>query len=120
MGRGFRGRGVVMGRRGPPPTPSDILRLRGSKLASRRGDEPRPRVARLKCPDWLDAEAKLKWKQVVKELSPVGVLTVVDDDVLAGYCQAYAEFQISTQTLQREGRILRTANGYPVPHPAVA
>jgi P27 family predicted phage terminase small subunit len=109
-----------MGKRGPRPTPTPLLKLTGSKLAGRRGAEVRPDASMPKCPSWLDGEAKKKWKELAPELHRLGILTSVDGGVMAAYCQAWAEFKLSTETLQKEGRTFTTATGYMAPHPAVA
>jgi P27 family predicted phage terminase small subunit len=110
-----------MGARGPRPTPTKILQVRGSWRANGRASEPRPRIGKPKCPAWLDAAAKAKWRTLARELSAIGLLTVIDGDALAVYCQAWAEFQLATETLQREGRTIKAGDaGYRAPHPAVA
>ena len=62
----------------------------------------------------------------------MGLLTVVDGQALAGYCQAWAEFEAATKTIQAEGRTIKepivgTVDGVVEvvgnkikPHPAVA
>ena len=65
-----------MGRRGPPPTPTPILRARGSPLATRRREltEAKGPAGKPRCPQWLDADAKAAWRQVVPLLEQMGVL----------------------------------------------
>lgn len=109
-----------MGKRGPMPTPSAILKLRGSWRAKARRREPQPRAGRPACPTWLPPAARRKWRQLVPELVRLGLLTVVDGDALAAYCCAWAELQQATQTLDQEGRYVRLASGYLLSHPAVA
>lgn len=77
-------------------------------------------MKRPKCPAWLDKAAKSRWRALVPELERLGLLTIIDGDALAAYCQAWAEFEIATRTLQAEGRTFRTESGYLAPHPAVA
>ena len=99
---------------GRPPKPTRLKILAGNpgkrQLNAR---EPQPRRGRPGCPSWLDAEAKAKWAAVVPELDRLGVLTIVDGDVLAAYCQAWAEFKLATETLRKEGRII-SVGGTPV------
>jgi P27 family predicted phage terminase small subunit len=109
-----------MGRRGPAPTPTERLKLAGSWRANHRTGEPKPTVGRPRCPAWLDKAAKAKWRALVPELERLGLLTVIDGDALAAYCQAWAELEIATRTLQAEGRTFGTESGYLAPHPAVA
>lgn len=107
--------------RGPRPMPT-ALKIQNGNPGKRplNANEPRPRLATPKCPAWLDAEAKRKWRQLARELSALGLLTAIDGDTLAAYCQAWAEFKLATETLAKEGRTFRTVSGYLAPHPAVA
>jgi P27 family predicted phage terminase small subunit len=78
-----------------------------------------PKRGRPACPKCLSKEAKAKWRKLVPELDRLGLLTVVDGDALASYCQAWAEFQQATETLEREGRYTQNAAGTTTSHPAV-
>ena len=106
-------------RRGCKRTPAEVLKARGSKLANER-ESVKPQTGSLRCPHWLDAEAKRMWAALLPELQRLGLMTVLDGNALAAYCQAYAEFKLATETLKREGRVFETGNGYKVAHPAVA
>jgi P27 family predicted phage terminase small subunit len=121
--------------RGRPPKPTKLKLLTGNPgKRPLNASEPKPAAVVPKCPAWLDAEAKQKWKQVAPQLARLGLLTVVDGDALAAYCQAWAEFRQATEVLQQEGRVVRVGGllaedddgqeawiGYQLqPHPAVA
>ena len=41
----------------------------------------------------LDAIAKKKWKAICKELAGVGIMTLLDGDILADYCRTFSEEQ---------------------------
>lgn len=105
-----------------PPKPTRLKILQGNpgkRPLNRR--EPQPTQKLPKCPVWLAPAAKKKWKSLVPELGRIGLLTVVDGDALAAYCQAWAEFEWATRTLAREGRTVTIPKtGYVMPHPAVA
>jgi P27 family predicted phage terminase small subunit len=110
-----------MGKRGPKPTPTHILELRGSKLAKGRGDNPRPDPTPPPCPTWLDREARAEWRRIVPELERLGLLTRVDRAALTCYCQAWSELNDATRVLKRDGKYLHLGeNGYLSPHPALA
>lgn len=110
-----------MGRRGPPPKPTALRILEGNPAKRPLNPhEPMPKRGRPRCPSFLDREAKAKWKALVPELDRLGLLTIVDGDALAAYCQAWSEFRTSTETLRREGRTFKSQSGYLTPHPAVA
>lgn len=71
-------------------------------------------------PAWLDDEAKLKWRKLAPHLASLGLLTSVDGDNLAAYCQAYSEFKHACETLQKEGRYIHNARtGNVKAHPAI-
>jgi len=129
--------------RGRKPTPTRLKELLGNPgKRPLNGAEPRPDATAPKCPDWLDGAAKRKWGALAPELARLGLLTAIDGDALAAYCQAWAEFRQATETLRREGRYVKSGgkvvekagekagdDGKPtyevlgaqlVPHPAVA
>ncbi len=80
-----------MGLRGPAPTPTKILEMRGSWRAKEREGEPQFPRARLKAPAWMSDEAKAEWRRVVKACDPLGILADVDRAVLVAYCETWAE-----------------------------
>jgi P27 family predicted phage terminase small subunit len=104
-----------------PRKPSRLKSILGTARKDRENhDEPRPRADVPRCPTWLDKGAKRKWKELAPELSRLGLLTIIDGDVLAAYCQAWAEFEHATKTLQAEGRTVTRGTGGKCDHPAVA
>jgi len=48
------------------------------------------------------------------------VLTVLDRDALAVYCQAYADFLAAEKEVRRLGQVIKTAGGNYIQNPAVA
>ncbi len=110
-----------MGRRGPKPANPRLRVLSGkSPFRPGRGEPPLPRRGIPECPDFLDEAAKAKWQSLVPELDRLGLLTVVDGDTLAAYCQAWAEFEAATKLLQSEGRTCAGGSGGLKQHPAVS
>ena len=57
---------------------------------------------------------------MVPELSRLGLLTIVDGDALAVYCEAWSSFRRACETLAKEGETFTTDKGYVGAHPAVA
>lgn len=93
---------------GRPPKPTRVKELHGNPGRRKLNEsEPQPQRKRPRCPEWLDEQARKKWDKLAPELDRLGLLTVVDGDTLAAYCQAWAEFAISTKTLAEEGRVCR-------------
>lgn len=108
-----------MGRRGPPATPTNILEMRGSKRAKQRKGEPKPKVGAPAPPAWLATTAKTEWTRVVAELVTLGVVTALDRQVLATYCQAVADVERLTKRVRREGEVITGAMGGRVKNPRV-
>lgn len=83
--------------RGPPPTPTPVLKARGSKRAKARAGEVEYAPGVAPPPGWLSAEAAAEWARVAPELERAGVLQVVDWAVFAAYCEAWSEFVALTK-----------------------
>lgn len=77
-------------------------------------------MPKLKCPAWLDVEAKKEWKRVIKELETDEGLLEIDLKALEGYCQSYSKWKLCEEILQREGYTFTTPNGYVQQRPEVA
>lgn len=107
-----------MGKRGPKPTPTSILKVRGSWRADARegepecGGSPQP-------PDWLQGEALAKWNALVPKLERMGVVGEVDGDMLAAYCEAWAEFVEAEKYIRDHGRVAVGEKGSEYQHPMV-
>jgi P27 family predicted phage terminase small subunit len=93
-----------MGRRGPAPKPTALKLLQGNPgkrpLNTR---EPQPNDATPRCPGWLDEEAKIAWRRIVPELKRMGLLTSIDGDALANYCDTWSRWKRSVLFLQKNG-----------------
>ncbi|NOT00457.1 MAG: phage terminase small subunit P27 family [Phycisphaerales bacterium] len=96
-----------MGKRGPKPTPTAVLKLRGSTLVSRRREasEVRGPDGIPDCPDWLDDEAKLAWDEVVPMLDGMGVLKRIDGKALARYCRTWSRWRKAEQFIESKGEV---------------
>ncbi len=92
-----------MGRRGPKPTPTPLLRIAGSWRAKRNKKEPQPEPSRADCPEWLDGDAKACWDRLVPQLETMGVLTRIDENALARYCQIWSEWRQCTDFIKKRG-----------------
>lgn len=90
--------------RGRPATPTALKILRGNpgkRAISKR--EPKPRTDMPVCPRWLDEHARRKWGKLIPELKAMGVLTIVDGDALANYCQLWSRWRRAEEFIQRSG-----------------
>ena len=106
-----------MGTRGPTPTPTKILKLRGSRRANRNKVEPKFTEGMVEPPNWLDGDAKNEWDRVVVELQAINILQRVDMAVLATYCQAYSDVARLTEKVRRAGETLISTAGNPYLNP---
>ena len=99
-----------MGGRGPSKTPKEILKLHGSWRANVRGDEPQAEKAppTMRCPSWLQAEAKRAWKKIVKQMGIMGILTYADENLVSRYCETWARWRRANEFIIEKGE------GYPV------
>lgn len=96
-----------MGRRGPRPTPTPILALRGSTLStrSRREREVKGPDGVPRCPDWLDENDRAAWKQLVPQLQAMGVLTRIDGNALARYCRLWSRWKKAEAFIAEKGEM---------------
>ena len=92
-----------MGGKGRPPTPTNILKTRGSWRAKRNPGEPVVEVERPTCPAWMSAPAKRVWRELVPQLEAMRVLARVDRGALARYCTTFSRW--------REAEIYLADNG---------
>ena len=95
-----------MGRRGPPPKPTALKLLQGNPGKRRINTrEPKPDRSVPRCPSWLTPGAKRVWQRLVPQLGKMGMLTVVDQDALAAYCQTYARWRAAEEYLAKHGDV---------------
>lgn len=94
-----------MGKRGPKPTPTAILKLRGSTLVTRAREagEVQGPAGTPDRPDWLDAEAKAAWDHLVPLLTSMGVLTRIDGNALARYCRLWSRWREVESFIDQHG-----------------
>lgn len=93
-----------MGRRGPAPTPTAILKIRGSRRGKERdGKEVKGPVGKPPCPEWLDKDAKRAWRRLIPMLEQMNVLTRIDGNALARYCQLWSRWIRAEQFIQKHG-----------------
>ena len=102
-----------MATRGRKPKPTALKMLEGNPGKRPLNDrEPIPPKGKIKCPDWLEDEAKKEWKRLGPSLESMGVLTTADLTAFAGYCQAYARWKEAEEFISQHGSIFQTPSGY--------
>ena len=112
---------VTYAMRGRKPLPSNVVRLRGNPGKRRLNDvELRPASKLPVCPALLGDEAREEWQRLAKELAELGLLTGLDRDMLAAYCQAHALWVEAVSSIERYGTMVKSPNGFPMQSPYVA
>ena len=92
-----------MGARGPAPTPTRVLAMRGSWRANINREEPVPEPGIPDRPPWLDAYALECWDDLAPRLDAMGVLGIIDGYALALYCQTHSHYRKVTEFLNEHG-----------------
>lgn len=120
-----------MGRRGPQPKTPEQKKLEGvhrkwetsaaappeSKMSLPAGAPQRP--------EWLSATARRIWDRVVPQLAAIRILSDVDAEQLANYCDAQALVVKLSRQLEREGTTVvinktkEGKGGQKVPNPTI-
>ena len=104
-----------MAKRGRKPKPTALKKLEGNPGKRPLNDlEPLPKVTMLRCPNWLEPEAKKEWRRLAPVLIGAGILTSADAVPFAGYCQAYARWK------EAEEQVKDTERVRPNPYIAIA
>lgn len=80
-----------------------------------------PNTDNIKPPSWLSPFAKREFRKMVKELLEVDLITNVDVNAMAFYCDAYSKYVECTKVIQEEGLMVeytnKAAETNKVPHP---
>jgi len=108
--------------RGRKPTPTKLKLVRnnpGKRKINKREPKPKKPLP-LSPPAVLNKLAKKEWQRLAPELSKMGLLTAFDVALFAGYCAAYSTWYEAQGELEKHGRIVRAANGTPIPSPWLA
>lgn len=110
-----------MGKRGPKPTATTTLKVRGSWRANVRQDEPEPEMTMPLPPAFLQGVARDRWDELAPKLHAMGLLSELDGDKLAAYCVAWAKLVEATRFLNepQNGHWYESEFG-PKKHPASA
>ena len=102
-----------MATRGRKPKPTALKALEGNPGKRPLNErEPVPPQGTIRCPSWLEAEAKKEWKRLAPALEAMGILTTVDISAFAGYCQAFARWKEAEEFISQHGSIFQTPSGY--------
>jgi P27 family predicted phage terminase small subunit len=104
--------GDIVGARGPLP---DLKVVDGTYQPP--ANTPKAKPVLPKCPAWLSKEAKKEWRRVAGPLYRAGLLTELDKNTLAMYCQTWGRFEQCQKILAQEGDTYVQVNGEPKQRP---
>ena len=104
--------GEIMGSRGPLPN----LKIVDGAFQP-PANTPKAKPVLPKCPAWLSKEAKKEWRRVAGPLYRAGLLTELDKNTLAMYCQTWGRYEQCQKTLAQEGDTYIQSNGEPKQRP---
>lgn len=108
-----------MGKRGPKPTPTEILDIRGSWRAKARSGEPKPQAGLPDCPDWLVGESRSEWDRQVVDLDARRLMSKSYRAALVMFCEAWGTYVEACKVLAKEGMTTIGTKGITVKHPMI-
>ncbi len=79
--------------------------------------EPTPDSDQIKPPENLSDDARKHWDHVVEQLVLAGIMTNLDNQALALYCEAYARWSTANAKIAKHGMVIKAPSGYPVQSP---
>lgn len=105
--------------RGRKPRPTNMKLIRGNPgKRPLSTNEPKPaRLDTLRAPPGLSKAAQKHWRVISRQLHNAGILTVLDRQALALYCDAYARWAQANEQITKFGIIIQAPSGYPIPSP---
>lgn len=106
--------------RGPKPTPSSILKGRGTFRPDRRRDELVLPVGSPPCPHSLVADARREYRRLAKLLGGLGVLTLGEPAALSLLAVSWARWEKAEAEIAKSGEVVTAPSGYPIPSPWLA
>jgi P27 family predicted phage terminase small subunit len=75
-------------------------------------EQPKLEIKNLKCPIWLNEEAKKEWERVFTLLEKLGLISDIDMTIFAMYCQNYARWKQAETELNEENLKVMGRTGY--------
>lgn len=108
-----------MGRRGPQPTPTAVLKGRGSWRGETRKDEPEVEVSAPDCPAWVTGPAREHWDELASMLAGMGVMADVHQTALGLLVDALGRYVGLKKVVEKVGETAESSKGGLVVHPAV-
>lgn len=108
-----------MGKRGPQPTPTNTLKLRGSWRAGEREGEPDIEIECPEPPCWLSEAAVEHWRHLSLQAFGMGVMASAHSTGLALLCESLANYIELRDAVAETGHTTMTSKGTAVQNPLV-
>lgn len=90
------------------PKPTALKVIEGNRGKRKLpGNEPKPKPKAPPCPKDIDAGAKRAWRRIVPMIEGVGLLTVIDGDMLAVLCQTRSRLEQIYRRLKKLPNLIR-------------
>jgi len=104
--------------KGRPPKPKAQHKKQGTYRKDRHDPAPADVIKKLPTArTWLSKRAKEKWRQAGTILVKSRLLTELDLDALASYCEAWSSWREAIDAVEKYGQFVDTEHG-PKKHPA--
>jgi P27 family predicted phage terminase small subunit len=100
-----------VGARGPSPKPTRLRVLHGGHPERVNRYEPQPAALPVVQPAYLSQEAGRKWGELAPHLESMGILTAVDVDLLAAYCECFARWRRLAQLAAASPPVFKSGGG---------
>jgi len=100
-----------VGARGPAPKPTRLRVLHGGHPERVNRNEPSPAALPVVMPPYLSSEARRKWEELEPHLVSMGVVTAVDVDLLAAYCECFARWRRLSQLAASSPPVFKRSGG---------
>ena len=110
-----------MGRRGPQPTPTAVLKARGSRIGEyERDGEPVPPRGVADCPAWVLGDARQHWKTIGPQLRGMGVMSPLYTPALGLLVNSLGRYIEYENRVTAEGATTITDKGNAIVNPTWA
>lgn len=110
----------MAGRKGRPPKPTHLKVIEGNPGKRRLAPSVKAPPQKPRAPEWLTPYAKTTWRRLVPLLDDLGVLSAVDRDTIAGYCEAVSTFKSATEAIAKTGVLVQgRRKGEAIKNPAL-
>lgn len=107
--------------RGRKPLAPSVHKAQGSYVKNpqrENKDAPKLDGKAPAMPKWFSDEEKIIWRELLKDMKSMGILSSDQRQVMIAYCTAYAGWQMAKRQFDECGGIITDSRGEPKRHPA--